>query len=159
MSVKKTIPLSEITKIPRTLSKKATTSLERAVSAIGRLLLAEANSLSTSANIKDTGAYAKGWKIVEFAKSVQLVNTVAYAGVIENGAKYKKTPPVKKLIPWVRRKMPDVRAIERRRIAFAIAKKIQKNGIEGKFILRQTIANTTARTRAILEMALRSGLK
>jgi len=159
VSVKKKLPLSQISAIPKKVGRDAEKAIAKAIPIMGRVPLDEAKSLTTSAGIKDTGAYLKGWKVIELGKSLQLVNTTPYAGVIEAGAKFRKMPPLKKIIPWVRRKMPDTRAIERRKIAFLIARKIKQRGLPAYNILSKTVENTSTKLRMILQLALRSGLK
>lgn len=159
MSVKHKLPLSQITAIPKKVGRDAEKAIAKAIPIMGRVLLDEAKSLTTAAGIKDTGAYLKGWKVIELGKSLQLVNTAPHAGVIETGAKFSKMPPVKKIMPWVRRKLPDVLPQERRAVAFLIARKIKKTGLPAYAILSKTISNTSNKLRTILQLALRSGLK
>lgn len=160
MSARKVMSYNDMVRLPRTLSKNMAKEVERATKQIAKLLLSEAKAFTTAANVKDTGLYAKSWKVVEFGKSVQLVNTAPYAGVIENGAKFPgKMPPVRALMPWVRRKLPDVLPQERRSIAFAIARKIKRTGIEGKGIMADTLRYSEQQVTEILQAAIAKATK
>ncbi len=161
MSAKGRISFEDMVKLPRTMSKGMAKEMERAVHKIGLYLLSEAIQFSNAAKLKDdTKLFRKSWKVVEFGRSIQLVNTAPYAAAIELGSKYPgKGPPIAALIPWVRRRLPGVRAIQRRRIAFAIAKKIKRDGIPGKFILEDTLKYSGDVITDILDAALAKSVK
>jgi len=73
---------------------------------------------------------------------------VNYAPAIEYGRKPGKMPPVDALKPWARRHgMPES-------AAFAIARKIQKYGIKGKFIFKQAYEKSEARISRYFDRAL-----
>lgn len=160
MSARKSISFDDMVRLPRTMSKNLAKEMERATKQIAKVLLATANQQTASAGIKDTGLYAKSWKVVEFGRSAQLVNTAPYAGVIEVGAVYRgKGPPVSKIIPWVRRKLPGVLPQERKRVAFAVARKIKRTGLPGYLILQNTLEAAQPQIDAILQAAVAKGVK
>ncbi len=77
----------------------------------------------------DRGPYRRGFKVEDTPTGSVMYNPVKYAGVIEKGRRRgKRMPPVQALEDWVKRKGFVQDSADIRSVAFAIARKIQREG-------------------------------
>lgn len=84
----------------------------------------------------DTGLYASAWSVRKINKNeIHFGNTAPYAEVIEKGAK-PHTAPLQPLIEWSARQLQvPADDPEAKRMGWAVMKKIEKEGMEPKYVL------------------------
>jgi hypothetical protein len=96
---------------------------------------ARAHMVEASQEAFDRGGYTRAWKASVEGRSLTIYNQAPYAAVIEHGRRPGgRMPPVKALVPWVRRKL-GVGDAEAQSVAFLVARKIARDGTPGKQIL------------------------
>ena len=73
---------------------------------IGHAIVARAIVKTNKADAVHMGAFKLGWRVVQDAAGVDVVNDVPYAGVIELGRRPKRPgPPLEPILEWVERKI------------------------------------------------------
>ena len=85
----------------------------------------------------DTGLYASAWEVKKTNQPGEVFfgNTAPYAGIVEYGAR-PFNAPIRPLEEWAARKLRlPVTSPEVQNFAWAVKKKIQREGMEPKFIL------------------------
>jgi hypothetical protein len=84
----------------------------------------------------DMGQMKNSWRVIK----TDIVNDAPHAGIIEEGARPHKVNAagIASLTAWARRKL-GVNEKEAKGIAFAIAKKLEKEGQKGHFIVRDSV--------------------
>jgi hypothetical protein len=107
----------------------------------------------------DTEAFLKGWKVESSGLETAVRNRAKHAVFVEEGRKAGRPPPVRALIPWVRRKLgPPTELLGA--VAFLVARAIGRRGLWGRFILAGAIQKIdkihTAAVSKALEKALRN---
>lgn len=146
--------------------------------AVNKGLLSAANrarailvSESDRKRVTNTGNFRRAWKsdrvvevdpgTTETRRGVHVWNAAPYSGVVEEGRRPgARMPPLEPIARWAQRKfrIPYSRA---RGLSFAIARKIAREGIPGRFVLRDAtrqLENTLREeVRRELESALRRG--
>ena len=153
------------------LNRPGTTSPVRIRVTIGREELRPGTAASTAAALRSemvTEAGAMGREIVARAKALAPVDTSNYRGSLRNrvrlrgfdqvdvlvdaGARYAaviekgrragaRMPPVRALIPWVRRNL-GVTGARARGVAFAVARKIVRRGLPAQNVLKRATEET-----------------
>lgn len=84
-----------------------------------------------------TGNYRNSWKVITSEDGAQLVNTAKHAKFVEFGRRPGKRPPLKPIEQWVRVKRLSSNPREIRSIAFAIARKIGREGTKPRLVLER----------------------
>ena len=90
----------------------------------------------------DTGFAARSGNVERRFLEKKIVYSAPYVAAIEFGREPGSMPPVDPIYEWARRRL-GMSESEAKKVAWAIAKKIEKEGIEPTPILRNAI--TTAR--------------
>lgn len=91
--------------------------------------------------VVDRGRYRQGWKGVAHPLGGRLYNDAPYAGVIEEGRRPGRFPPVDVMQRWVQRRLGG-RGLSRgdvKSVAFLVSRKIAREGIPGKYVLRDAL--------------------
>ena len=97
----------------------------------------------------NTGRYLAAWKVSKLPNGARVFNQAPYAGVIEQGRRPGKFPPVTAIERWVTRKL-GLKGAEARTAAFLIGRAIQRRGIRARRILTDP-ANLEAMTALVQE--------
>ncbi len=81
------------------------------------------------------------WEITkEDNGDIIIGSPLVYAQIMDEGRLPGSMPPVDALFPWVRDKFKDVHSnTEARRVAFAVAQKIAKEGIEPRHYIKRAL--------------------
>lgn len=89
----------------------------------------------------DTGAMKNAWRVVTVNDGAELINDAPYAGIIEKGARPHTVSQegIDSIARWVKRKLQIADEKEARGIAFAISKKLEKEGYKGNFAVQNSM--------------------
>lgn len=87
----------------------------------------------------DTGTLFKTANVKRKFLEKEIIYPASYAEAVEFGRDAGSMPPPQALYKWVRRKLGIKNEVQIRRTAFAIAKAIEKRGIEPSMFLRRAI--------------------
>jgi hypothetical protein len=114
----------------------------------------------------DRGIYKAGWRARKIPRGAFVYNSVPHAPIIEYGARAENIKVGRKMIDalaqWVIRKgltgaaKKEERSVEAKRIAWAIAKSMQKNGIFDKGRGLRILEKACARVPEIIEQEVRA---
>lgn len=85
----------------------------------------------------DLGQMKNSWRV----SGTDIINDAPHAGIIEGGARPHKVNAagIAALAGWARRKLGITNEKEAKGVAFAIAKKLEKEGQKGHFIVRDSM--------------------
>ena len=86
----------------------------------------------------------ESWEIQKDGDDYIIGSPLIYAAATDEGRVPGKMPPVNALFPWVQDKIPTKSKEEAMSIAWAIAKKIEKEGIEPRHYVRQALLSMEA---------------
>jgi hypothetical protein len=100
------------------------------------------------------GLYERGWKVESKKDGADIVNPVRHAVHVEQGRRPGKMPPIGPLRRWVMQKRLTNRPSVAERIARAIAKKIARRGVKGRFIFARTMPRISARLARNLHLVI-----
>lgn len=132
--------------------------------------------------VTDTGHYKNAWKVQKTGRGASVVNDAPYAGIIEMGARPHKVSKagIEAIAKWVERKLlvaqgpvhekksasgritrknPSVDKSGAMSIAYAIAKKIEREGVKGRFIARDALPLATKYYGEELQRILRGAAR
>lgn len=82
----------------------------------------------------DTGNYLRRWTTRPLANGVEIVNTAAYSGVIEEGRRPGRFPPLADIERWAKRRL-HLTAEQAREAAFPIARAIARRGLKPRKVM------------------------
>jgi hypothetical protein len=113
----------------------------------------------------DRGTYRRMWQARDIDEGVMVFNPTPYAAVIEHGRRPGgRQPPIKPLQSWVLRKglVKSIKGKGNREkaakgIAFAIARKIAKDGQPARHILAKAVMRWMPLLRASIKDAILAG--
>lgn len=89
-----------------------------------------------------TGRLRDSWEIEETGDGERTIGSpLIWAAVLDEGRVPGKMPPADALFPWVKQKLGVTDNVEARSIAFAIAKKIEQEGMEPRHYVRRALLN------------------
>lgn len=108
-------------------------------------IFADSQDSIVSQNIIDEGTLLKSGRVVRNYLDKEIVYDVPYADVIEFGRTPGTMPPVSPLIAWVRRKGIARNETEAKSIAWAISKKIEREGTMPRPFLTPAVDKAKAR--------------
>ena len=116
----------------------------------------------------DRGQMKNAWRVAGDARysprkgraPIRIVNDAPYAGVVERGARPHKVSRAgrESLEDWARRKL-GVSRKEAKAISFAIAKKLEKEGQKGLFIVQEALPEMRRTLQKEFESLLRKAAK
>lgn len=116
----------------------------------------------------DRGQMKNGWRVAGDARysprkgraPIRIVNDAPYAGVVERGARPHRVNRAgrESLEDWARRQL-GVSRKEARAVAFAIAKKLEKEGQKGLFIVQDALPGLRATLKQEFETLLKRAAK
>lgn len=87
-----------------------------------------------------TGKLKDSWEIEVSGDDERTIGSpLIWAAALDEGRVPGKMPPVDALFPWVKTKLGVRDDVEARSIAFAIAKTIEKEGIEPRHYVRRAL--------------------
>ena len=87
-----------------------------------------------------TGKLQKSWEIENTGDGERTIGSpLIWAAALDEGRVPGKMPPVDALFPWVKAKLGVKDDVEARSIAFAIAKTIERDGIEPRHYVRRAL--------------------
>lgn len=93
-------------------------------------------------DLKFTGQLQRSWEIEKTGQNERTIGSpLIWAAALDGGRVPGKMPPVDALFPWVKQKLGVVDDVEARSMAFAVAKKIEKEGIEPRHYVRRALLN------------------
>lgn len=121
-------------------------------------------------NLEKDGRKASGTLIDSIEVQLHSTNTTItavlsvadYYWYVENGRKAGKMPPIEKILKWIEdkpvipREGPNGKLPTERQLAFLIARKIGREGYDGKPSLQETIDEVNSRYIPILQAALQA---
>lgn len=81
----------------------------------------------------------ESWEITKDEDSYTIGSPLIQAKIMDEGRLPGKMPPVDALFPWVSDKIGAVSSQEAKQIAWAVAKKIAKEGIEPRHYVSQAL--------------------
>jgi hypothetical protein len=112
-----------------------------------------------NADAFDTGRYQRAWKQRVSNTEVRFWNEAPYAIIIERGRRPGATPPpVKALIPWVKRKL-GVSTAEAKGVAYVVARSIGRKGTKGKKVLIRAMSELREALEAEISAALEAVIR
>jgi len=122
----------------RTLKGRFHAAASRALNLAGQRAVFEMQRQTEQKKVFDTGGYKGAWRFSTPEQYVlRIYNQKPYSSVIEYGRRAGATmPPPSALKSWVRHKLGVRDEATARSVAFLVAAKIQRDGIPGKFVLR-----------------------
>lgn len=129
-------------KLPKLIEKSMRKAAQR-----GRTILVRRTPV-------DTGLMKNAWRVTK-GISVEIVNDAPHAGIIEEGARPHKVnrQGIEALTAWAQRKL-GASLEEARSVAWGIAKKLEKEGQPGKFIVRDALDDLTQATADTVNLEL-----
>ena len=98
-------------------------------------------------DISFTGALENSFEAEQDGDDVVVGSRLVYAPIVEYGRTPGSMPPTKVLFPWVFAKLNPKDEKEAQRIAFAVAKKIEKEGTEPQRYIRATLHKMEANSQ------------
>lgn len=126
--------------LPLVVQKAAQQQVYMTLFMHGNLLVAEEIARTNPPPVS-TGEYQRSWYAAPTAEGAKFFNPLPYAAVIEHGRrKGAKQPPLGPLQRWAYLKGLAASEEEARGIAFAIARKISREGLPAKNVLERTAA-------------------
>lgn len=109
-------------------------------------------SRATQPRPRAWGQYEEGWQVQSKRDGAELVNTSRHALFVEEGRKpLRKQPPLPVIVRWVMKKRLALKRNAAIPIAMAIARKIGRRGIKGRFVLTRTMPKISARLQRELD--------
>jgi len=84
----------------------------------------------------DTANLLRSGIVINNSEGSEIIYSAPYSDNVEYGREAGTMPPVGPIVGWVKRRLGISNEKEARRIAFAVAKSIQKRGIEAARFLR-----------------------
>jgi len=107
---------------------------------IAKDIVAQIQHEIVSDNLVYTRQLFESWEITKEEDSVIIGSPLVYAQIMDEGRLPGKMPPVDALFPWVRDKVKGVSSNEEaKRIAWAVAQKISKEGIEPRRYVKRAL--------------------
>ena len=106
---------------------------------IAKDIISNIKSMIRKMDITYTGQLENSFKASEVGDDIIIGSNLVYAPIVEYGRIPGSMPPVNVLFPWVVQKIGARDEEHAKRIAFAVAKKIEKEGIEPKKYIRATL--------------------
>lgn len=138
--------------------------------------IAQAAVDATDPKPVDRGVYRRSFEAYDLPNGAVLLNSAGYAGIIEEGRRPGRRPPVRAIELWVRRKFrlrfkearfqrrvsravgerlgPRVEA-QIRSMAFLIARAIGRRGLKGHHVMARVERELTPRVHAAMMLAAR----
>lgn len=157
MPIRQNIPIDKLDKVPRKVMAEVERAVENALRQSGKIILREVQRATKEAGAYATGGLYKSWRVTSGKKFIAVTNTMKYAGAITSGARWKgKMPNVRNIQKWVALKLPQVRPGNRRRVAFAIARTLKKNGLRGRNFITVAGQRVASQVNTLVATALRS---
>lgn len=95
-----------------------------------------------------TGQLKNSWEAVRDGEDVVIGTRLLYAKIMDEGRLPGSMPPIKAIFPWVLQKIGGRNQKDILSKAFAVAKKIEKKGIEGRNYIRKTLFRMEIESRA-----------
>lgn len=111
-------------------AQRAVQTLQRAT---GRAPPANPAQLGVGGAV-NTGHYKRSWKMEALSDGARVYNDAPYAGVIEDGRRVGKFPPITPIQDWAQRRLGLSRE-EARKAAFPIARAIARRGLLARKVL------------------------
>ena len=121
--------------VKRGLIRGGMRAVQQLQMATGRAPPANPNGIGTGGAV-NTGFYKRAWKMEKLSNGVRVYNAAPYAGIIENGRRPGRFPPLKVIEKWAQRRL-GLSAKEAKRAAFPIAKAIAKRGLLARKVLER----------------------
>jgi hypothetical protein len=120
-------------------------------------------ALTTTPRPHARGTYIRSWRVVQVSSGAVIANTADHAVFVEAGRQPGKRPPIKPLIDWIEAKGLDKKLARKtgakgpartRALAFVIARKIGREGVRGRWILRRSMPEIEAEALRQIHAAL-----
>jgi hypothetical protein len=113
---------------------------------IAKDIVAEIQHEIVSEGLVYTRQLFESWEITNDGDEITIGSPLIYAAALDGGRVPGSMPPVSALFPWVQDKIPTKSKEEAMSIAFAIAKKIEAEGIEPTHYVRRALLQLEADT-------------
>lgn len=127
--------------IPARLQGTLRDAARRGIASAALAVEAVVKSETSRKKAVNTGAYKSAWRTQQMAPDKwRVANATPYAAVIEFGRRPGRFPPIGPIRLWAVRKL-GVSMQEAAGIAFLIARKIARSGIQGRFVLEEQVTN------------------
>lgn len=150
------VKMDEVAGLIAKLGARAEPAIQKASRSIAMRALTVVQEETANTGAFNYGTYRSAWFATPMQRGsktgVLVGNKAPYAGVVEYGRrKGSKRPPREPIARWAQRKF-GIPYPEAKRAAFAIARAISRNGIQGRFVL--TSDKTTKKFKKIMEHEL-----
>lgn len=172
------ITFDELPRFYAELAKQLPRAADRGLLSAAKRSATYLRTDSKERGIFNLGVYARSWKGERIPVGARVFNDATYAGVIEDGRRPNSTfPPPEPIRRWVRRRLrgalkaelktrwsrrgsggPTLDQIEKQ-VAFAVARKIARDGIPAKHVLREAMPMIRRFVREEVETELGFAIK
>lgn len=110
-------------------------------------IFANSQQIIVNQSIIDEGTLLKSGNVNRQLLDKEIVYSAPYADTIEFGRMPGSMPPISSIEGWLGRKLGIQDEKEKKRIAFAIARDIERNGTEPRPFLQPAIEQTKAKMK------------
>lgn len=128
-------------KIPQIEESRLRRAVDLAAYAAALRLKAYLMNVTDELGITDRGIYKNSFRVVKGPNGPLVENNSPHAPMVELGARPHKVSRegVEAIAAWVRRKLGVKDSDEALGIAYAISKKIEQHGMEGRYVMRDAL--------------------
>lgn len=121
-------------------------------------------ALTTKPRPHARGTYLRSWRSLHVDGGAVVTNTSDHALYVEAGRRAGRQPPKQAILDWMQARGLDKQAEARmgpagaRAMAFAIARKIARKGIRGRWVLRRSLPAIDVEARRQINAAIRRAI-